>query len=156
MKSEQRKEIRELVDILNEQNLTEIEVERGDLRIRVRREPAVASNPSSEPLPSSAMDHRQTPETIEESTEMDSSRLLTVTSPIVGTFYRSSSPDADPYVEEGDVVSRGQILCIVEAMKLMNEIESEVDGQIVKVLVESEAGVEYGQPLFVIDPLPVP
>jgi acetyl-CoA carboxylase biotin carboxyl carrier protein len=75
-----------------------------------------------------------------------------VTSPIVGTFYRSPSPDADPYVEEGDKVKKGQVLCIVEAMKLMNEIESEVDGTIVKILAESTKPVEYGQPLFLIDP----
>ena len=78
--------------------------------------------------------------------------FLTVTSPIVGTFYRSPSPDADAYVEEGDSVKKGQVLCIVEAMKLMNEIESEVDGRIVKILVESAKSVEYGQALFLIDP----
>ena len=156
MKSEQRKEIQELVAILTEQNLTEIEVERGDLRIRIRRESAAVVPPSSVPSSSPATEFSHAPDTIVESAEMDSSRLLTVTSPIVGTFYRSPSPDAEPYVEEGDVVTRGQILCIVEAMKLMNEIESEVDGRIVKVLVESEAGVEYGEPLFVIDPLPAP
>ena len=82
----------------------------------------------------------------------DHSRFVTVTSPIVGTFYRSPSPDADPYVEEGDAVKKGQVLCIVEAMKLMNEIESETDGRVVKILVESTTAVEYGQPLFLIDP----
>jgi acetyl-CoA carboxylase biotin carboxyl carrier protein len=82
----------------------------------------------------------------------DTSGLLTITSPIVGTFYRSPSPDADPYVEEGNFVKKGQVLCIVEAMKLMNEIESEVDGRIEKILVESTKPVEYGQALFLIDP----
>jgi acetyl-CoA carboxylase biotin carboxyl carrier protein len=77
---------------------------------------------------------------------------VTITSPIVGTFYRSPSPDADPYVEEGDLVRKGQVLCLVEAMKLMNEIESEVDGRVVKILVESTNPVEYGQPLLLIDP----
>jgi acetyl-CoA carboxylase biotin carboxyl carrier protein len=76
-----------------------------------------------------------------------------VTSPIVGTFYRSASPDTDPYVEEGDIVKKGQVLCIVEAMKLMNEIEAETDGKIVKILVESMTPVEFGQPLYLIDPL---
>ncbi len=71
---------------------------------------------------------------------------------IVGTFYRSPSPDADPYVEEGDSVKKGQVLCVVEAMKLMNEIESEVDGRLVKILVENTKSVEYGQALFLIDP----
>jgi acetyl-CoA carboxylase biotin carboxyl carrier protein len=71
----------------------------------------------------------------------------------VGTFYRASSPDADPYVEEGALVKKGQVLCIIEAMKLMNEIEAEADGKVVKVLVESTTPVEFGQPLFLIDPL---
>jgi acetyl-CoA carboxylase biotin carboxyl carrier protein len=78
--------------------------------------------------------------------------LVTITSPIVGTFYRSPSPDADAYVEEGDFVKKGQVLCIVEAMKLMNEIESETDGRIVKILAESTKPIEYGQALFLIDP----
>jgi acetyl-CoA carboxylase biotin carboxyl carrier protein len=86
----------------------------------------------------------------------DASGQITITSPIVGTFYRSPSPDADPYVEEGDYVKKGQVLCIVEAMKLMNEIESEVDGRITKILVESTKPVEYGQALFLIDPRSTP
>ena len=96
-----------------------------------------------------------TPQVTIESPEIENARLLTVTSPIVGTFYRSPSPDADSYVEENDIVRKGQVLCIVEAMKLMNEIESEADGRVVKVLVESGTAVEYGQPLFLIDPISV-
>lgn len=148
MDSEQRKEIQDLVEILNDQNLNEIEVQRGDVRVRIRREAIAGVQATSSTEPG------QSPETLADSLARESSRLLTVTSPVVGTFYRSSSPDVEPYVEEGDLVSRGQVLCIVEAMKLMNEIESEVDGRVVKVLVENDAGVEYGQPLFVIDPLP--
>ena len=79
-----------------------------------------------------------------------STGFVTVTSPIVGTFYRSPSPDADPYVEEGESVKKGQVLCIVEAMKLMNEIESDVTGEIVKILVANGQPVEYGQPLFIL------
>lgn len=147
MNSEERKNIQDLVEILNEQNLNEIEVQRGDWRIRIRRESIAAVSVQAPSSPESG-------QASETTVEGSSSRLLTVTSPVVGTFYRSSSPDVDVYVEEGDLVSRGQVLCIVEAMKLMNEIESEVDGRVVKVLVENESGVEYGQPLFVIDPLP--
>ena len=77
---------------------------------------------------------------------------IKVTSPIVGTFYRSSSPDKPSYVEVGDTVKKGQVLCIIEAMKLMNEIESETAGKIVQILVENGQPVEYGQPLFVIEP----
>ncbi len=150
MNSEERKEIQDLVDILNKQNLNEIEIQRGDMRIRVRRESSITANAQA----SSSTESVQTPQPTADFVEKESSRLLTVTSPVVGTFYRSSSPDVESYVDEGDLVSRGQILCIVEAMKLMNEIESEVDGRVVKILVENEAGVEYGQPLFVIEPLP--
>ncbi len=154
MKSEQRKEIHELIAILTEQNLTEIEVERQDLRIRVRREFAAASRPAGSPVSVPAPRPGQaTSEAAVESTARGSSPLFTVTSPMVGTFYRSPSSDADPYVEEGSVVSKGQVLCVVEAMKLMNEVESEADGRIVKVLVENGMGIEYGQPLFVIEPL---
>ena len=83
----------------------------------------------------------------------DAQRLFTVTSPLVGTFYRSSSPDAKSFVEVGDRVGKGQVICIVEAMKLMNEIESEVDGSVVKVLVDNAQPVEYGEPLFLLDGL---
>ena len=79
--------------------------------------------------------------------------FITVTSPFVGTFYRASSKENRPFVEEGDIVKIGDVLCIVEAMKLMNEIESEVDGKIVSILVENSDPVEYGQPLFKIEPL---
>lgn len=150
MNDEERKEIQDLVDVLNEQNLTEIEVQRGDVRIRIRRE----SNTTANGQASSSTESGQTPQPTSDFVDKDSSRLLTVTSPVVGTFYRSPSPDVEPYVEEGDLVSRGQVLCIVEAMKLMNEIESEADGRVVRILVENAVGVEYGQPLFVIEPLP--
>ena len=154
MRSEQRKEIQDLVEILTEQNLTEIEVERKDLRIRVRRDHApMVSTPSVSAPPVIKSGGDTAPQVPVESSEVGHARLLTVTSPIVGTFYRSPSPDADAYVEENDIVSKGQVLCIVEAMKLMNEIESEADGRLVKALVESGASVEYGQPLFLIDPI---
>ena len=150
MNGEERKEIQDLVEILNEQNLNEIEIQRGDVRIRVRRESGASANVQA----SSSKESVQPSQPTADFVERESSRLLTVTSPVVGTFYRSSSPDVEPYVEEGDLVTRGHVLCIVEAMKLMNEIESEVDGRVVKIMVENESGVEYGQPLFVIESLP--
>ena len=155
MKSEQRKEIQELLDILTQENLSEIEIERKDLRIRIRRDSVPASTPtptavSSPVLPAPSSVERVTSEVTIKSDDIDTSGLLTVTSPIVGTFYRSPSQDADAYVEESDLVTTGQVLCIIEAMKLMNEIESEADGRLVKILVESGATVEYGQPLFLI------
>ena len=159
MKSEQRKEIQDLLDILTQENLAEIEIERKDLRIRIRRDSVQASTStptavSSPVLPAPSSVERVTSEVTIKSHDIDTSGLLTVTAPIVGTFYRSPSEDADAYVEENDLVTRGQVLCIVEAMKLMNEIESETDGRLVKILVETGMTVEYGQPLFLIDPYP--
>jgi acetyl-CoA carboxylase biotin carboxyl carrier protein len=83
----------------------------------------------------------------------ESQRLITIKAPLVGTFYRATSPDGPPLVEVGDRVKKGQVLCIIEAMKLMNEIESEVDGTLVKVLVENAQPVEYGEALFLIEPV---
>jgi len=161
MKSEQRKEIQDLLDILTQENLAEIEIERKDLRIRIRRDSVQASTStptavSSPVLPVPSSVERVTSEVSIKSHDIDTSGLLTVTSPIVGTFYCSPSEDADAYVEENDLVTKGQVLCIVEAMKLMNEIESETDGRLVKILVETGMSVEYGQPLFLIDPHSVP
>jgi acetyl-CoA carboxylase biotin carboxyl carrier protein len=147
------RQIQELIDLLRRNNLTELEFERQGIRIRVRKG-AVAKS-------STPVTHESTPASPKQPTHPVASIMpvaegaagcVTVTSPIVGTFYRSPSPDAEPYVEEGDFVKKGQVLCIVEAMKLMNEIESELDGRIVKILVESTKAVEYGQALFLIDP----
>lgn len=147
------KQIQELIDLLRRNNLTELEVERQGIRIRVRHE--VHAKPITASIQESAPASPQQP-TQSMSATMPAlegaTGFVTVTSPIVGTFYRSPSPDADAYIEEGDTVKKGQVLCIVEAMKLMNEIESEVDGRVVKVLVDNTKSVEYGQPLFLIDP----
>ncbi len=147
-----RREIEDLVELLNRYQLTELEVEKKGVRIRVRRDPAPSLAPPSievkkEEEVVSSLASPSVPQ------QISSPHFFTVTSPIVGTFYRSSSPEADPYVVEGDVVKKGQVLCIVEAMKLMNEIEAESDGKIMKILVESTTPVEFGQPLFLIDPL---
>jgi acetyl-CoA carboxylase biotin carboxyl carrier protein len=148
----QRRYVGNLVELLQQHSLTELEMERDGVRVRLRREPGPASASST------AWDIRPASQDVAEETftrvppPATPSDTITVTSPIVGTFYRSPSPDADPYIEEGDVVKKGQVLCIVEAMKLMNEIESEVDGRVVKILAESTKAVEYGQPLFLIAP----
>ncbi len=147
------KQIQELIDLLRRNNLTELEFERQGIRIRVRHElvarPLTASAQEFAPAsPQQPMHSASAMTTVSDA----STGFVTVTSPIVGTFYRSPSPDADPYVEEGESVKKGQVLCIVEAMKLMNEIESEVDGRLVKILVENTKSVEYGQALFLIDP----
>jgi acetyl-CoA carboxylase biotin carboxyl carrier protein len=153
----QHKQIQDMIDLLKRNQLTELEIERGGVRIRVRHEvgvKTVSATTSEQGKPSIASVSQQaaSPSELVE----DTTGQITITSPIVGTFYRSPSPDADPYVEEGDYVKKGQVLCIVEAMKLMNEIESEVDGRVTRILVESTKPVEYGQALFLIDPKATP
>lgn len=144
-------EIRKLADLMSEMALTEIELEEGGKRIRLRKEVLLGSKdrgPAPTTLPQI---EKETAAEIEMKAE--EGRYAIVRSPIVGTFYKSASPDADPYVEVGDVVKKGQILCIVEAMKLMNEIESDVDGKIAEICVEDGTAVEYGKPLFRIEPV---
>ncbi len=135
-------QLRELIRLLDESNLTEIEVEHDDDRIRVRRDPNVLGAPVA--TPSVGTPDAQ-PAREPSSPEDDA---VYVTSPFVGTFYRSPSPESDPFVEIGDEIAAGQILCIVEAMKLMNEIEADTAGKVVEVLVENGKPVEYGDKLF--------
>ena len=142
-----RRELQELIDLLKQHNLAELEVEADGFRVRLVREAAPAPSVAWEGA-TSAMDAPSESQPL--LPVKDGGGMVTVTSPIVGTFYRAPSPDADPYVEEGDFVKKGQVLCIVEAMKLMNEIEAEVSGTIKAILVENGQPVEYGQALFVI------
>ncbi|OGW49286.1 MAG: acetyl-CoA carboxylase, biotin carboxyl carrier protein [Nitrospirae bacterium RBG_19FT_COMBO_58_9] len=155
MSGQQSKHIQELIDLLKKNNLTELELEREGLRIRVRHEVAVRTITTSVQEQGASTAAAQPTVSAGTQTE-DTTGMITIASPIVGTFYRSPSPDADPYVEEGDYVKKGQVLCIVEAMKLMNEIESEVDGRVTKILAESTKAVEYGQALFLVDPTATP
>jgi len=159
-----QKELKELIEFLIDKDISEFELERGDVKVRIKRgtdahvtpviqhipvstavvpavHPTPAANPSTaiSQLPSTA------PAAIEEDLHM-------VKSPIVGTFYESPSPGSPPFVKAGDAVEAGQVLCIIEAMKLMNEIESDMAGEIVKRLVNNSQPVEYGQALFAIRP----
>jgi len=142
--------IDQVVELAVRHNLAELEVEGAGTRIRIVREHApAASGPRVEAAPAIAAPLQQpAPESVE-----STAHLLTVEAPMVGTFYRSPKPDAPPFVAEGDVVKEGQVICIVEAMKLMNEIESKVAGRIAKVVVENGQPVEFGQALFLVEPL---
>ena len=150
MADSSRREIEDLVEILDRCHLTELEFEKKGVRIRIRRDhvPAVAPSQMEISKTAEAVSPTEKPGSLPSA---DSAHFLTVTSPIVGTFYRSPSPDTDPYVEEGDLIKKGQVLCIVEAMKLMNEIECEVAGTVKEVLISNAEPVEYDQPLFVIE-----
>jgi acetyl-CoA carboxylase biotin carboxyl carrier protein len=139
-------DLKELIEYLKETDITEISIEKDGIKVKIKREKILA--PMEIPMQKfGSLQEKVTRETEEET------RVITVTSPIVGTFYRASSPEADPFVEVGAKVKKGQVLCIVEAMKLMNEIESEVDGVVIKILVDNGQPVEYGEPLFLIEPI---
>jgi acetyl-CoA carboxylase biotin carboxyl carrier protein len=141
--------LQDLIAVFQNAGVSDLEVERNGLRIRLRREGAAAPSP---PVEASVVPVPPVGLTAAPTTEPSAEGLVTVRSPIVGTFYRSASPYAEVYVEEGSYVKKGQVLCIVEAMKLMNEIESDVDGRVAKILMENAKPVEYGEPLFLIEP----
>lgn len=139
-------DLKELIELLKDTDITELQVEKDGTKVKIKREKMLASLD---------MGHKtvvRQEATAGPEAEEETQRLVTVTSPIVGTFYRSPTPDANHFVEIGSRVSKGQVLCIVEAMKLMNEIESDVDGIVMKILVENGQPVEYGEPLFLIEP----
>jgi acetyl-CoA carboxylase biotin carboxyl carrier protein len=151
-----QKEIRELIEFLVEKDIAEFELERGDVKIRVRRgADSVVANaplPIAPPAPAHLTMPSHTAPVPAAPEKPEQEGVHDVKSPIVGTFYEAPSPGSPPFVKIGDTVEVGQILCIVEAMKLMNEIESDVAGEIVKKLVSNGQPVEYGQPLFAIRP----
>jgi acetyl-CoA carboxylase biotin carboxyl carrier protein len=152
------KEIKELIEMLKDTDISELEIERSGVKVRLRKGGDVTYHPAMPRMeyPPAAIVAPAVPEApaaSAEKAEPAKANQIKVASPIVGTFYRSSAPDKPPYVEVGDVVKKGQVLCIIEAMKLMNEIESESAGKIVQVVLENGQPVEYGQPLFVIEPM---
>jgi acetyl-CoA carboxylase biotin carboxyl carrier protein len=160
-----QKELKELIEFLIEKDITEFELERGDVKVRIKRGPETAAAPSDRIIavhsgiaPAQVGSDMQAaappPPTVPSAppVEKPEEGLHMVHSPIVGTYYESPSPGSPPFVKPGDTVEAGQILCIVEAMKLMNEIEADVSGEIVKMLVKNGAPIEYGQELFVIRP----
>jgi acetyl-CoA carboxylase biotin carboxyl carrier protein len=159
-----QKELKELIEFLIEKDITEFELERGDVKVRIKRgkEPAVsvsgpgfshfpaAAAPPPSPELAAAPAVGPPPTTARETAPAIEEGLHIVRSPIVGTYYESPSPGSPPFVKTGDTVEAGQILCIVEAMKLMNEIESDAAGELVKILVTNGQPIEYGQELFAI------
>lgn len=166
-------EIQELLDFIAKSGLDEVNIETSEIKLKVKKhtsakikqsfiQPSVAAMPHDSTglvaaantpyhMPSSSGSEK--PENKEEtSVEEGNNNLIAVKSPMIGTFYRSANPDANPFIQVGDRVSAGQTVCIIEAMKLFNEIESEYTGTVVKVLVDDASPVEYDQPLFLIDP----
>jgi len=149
------KEIKELITLMNENSLTELEIEREGLRVKLRKVSDGGSDQRVEvvPLRQEFKELSKAEEVKSQKREEASKKYIEVKAPMVGTFYEAPSPDSPPYVEVGGTMHVGQVLCIIEAMKLMNEIKSEVKGKIVEKLVENAQPIEYGQVLFLVEPV---
>lgn len=158
-------EIQDLIKFVAKSGVTEVEIEQKDFKITIKSESKKADSPiivqATAPVmaPQIAAPVANTPVAtpVAESAPVttaagDDSKYITVKSPMIGTFYRSSGPDKEPFVSVGQSINKGDTLCIIEAMKLFNEIEAEISGKIVKVLVDDSSPVEYDQPLFLVDP----
>ncbi|MFN8266000.1 MAG: acetyl-CoA carboxylase biotin carboxyl carrier protein [Chitinophagaceae bacterium] len=154
------KQIQELIKIVNKSNLSEVSIEEKDFKITIKQKDevvhqAVVSVPVAAPAAAHAAPAPApvaAPAAASAPAAEDTSKYITIKSPMIGTFYRRPSPDKPLFIEVGDEVAPGKVVCIVEAMKLFNEIESEVKGKVVKILVEDQSPVEYDQPLFLVDP----
>lgn len=167
-------EIQDLIKFVARSGVTEVEIEQANFKITIKSEGSKKRNatpgerqevymaqPMQMQMPQMAMQQQAQPaaqqqapatEAPKEAPKEDTSKYVTVKSPMIGTFYRSAGPDKPPFVSVGDEIKPGKVICIVEAMKLFNEIEAETTGKIVKVLVDDASPVEYDQPLFLVDP----
>lgn len=150
-------EIRDLIDFIAHSGLNEVDIETQELKLRVKREPdqkVLKSSASVMTAPAAVQTaptaNTQTP--VAKEKPAASSTTIEIKSPMIGTFYRTSNPDSPPFVSVGDKITKGQTVCIIEAMKLFNEIESEVSGTLVKVMAENSSPVEYDQVLFIVEP----
>ena len=154
------KDIQQLIKFVAKSGVSEVNIESKDLKIGIKtgnvEKPVVySSSPTVLTQPSNSISETQmsSPEIAsEQENDSEDTNLITIKSPIIGTFYRKPSPDKSNFVENGDVISEGDVLCVIEAMKLFNEIESEFSGKIVKILVDDASPVEFDQPLFLVDP----
>ncbi|MFN8261630.1 MAG: acetyl-CoA carboxylase biotin carboxyl carrier protein [Chitinophagales bacterium] len=149
-------QIKKLIQLLNDNNLGELKVQEGDFKITIRhRDYAKTSGVASvvsAPTASAAAPQASAPAATEVKKEMPSGNFQTVKAPMIGTFYRAAGEGKEPFVKVGDKVKKGDVLCIIEAMKLFNEIQSEVSGKVIKVMVDNAQAVEYDQPLFLVEP----
>ncbi len=143
-------EIKELIKLINEYEIAELELEMENIKLRLVKNNTVGFTQSN--LISTDCNQHLSTEMVKDTVDLaHDENVFEMSSPMVGTFYRASSPTSEPFVDKGCRINEGQVLCIIEAMKLMNEIESEVEGKLLEVLVENGQPVEYGQPLFLIE-----
>ncbi len=156
------KQIQELIKLVNKSNIGELSIEQDDFKITIKQKeesaPVFATTPpvtqviAPAPQPTTPQPQQPAAEAPKQETAPKADNSIPIKSPMIGTFYRQSGPDKPPFVSVGDEVEKGQVVCIIEAMKLFNEIESEVSGKIVKVLVDDASPVEFDQPLFLVEP----
>ncbi len=140
-------EIKKLIELLQDSDITELQIEKKGSKLKIKREKYLSAfEPAFTVSKPDAVPGKESVDAINDQ------KLIAINSPIVGIFYSSQSPESPAFVTVGSRVTKGQILCIVEAMKLMNEIESDTDGTIAKILIENGQPVEYGEPLFLVDP----
>ena len=157
-------EIQDLIKFVAKSGVTEVEIERKDFKITIKSESKKSDSPIivqaaapvvpqiTAPSQTAAPAQSSAPAETAPAASTEDSKYITVKSPMIGTFYRSAGPDKEPFVSVGQSVNKGETVCIIEAMKLFNEIEAEFSGKIVKVLVDDATPVEYDQPLFLVDP----
>lgn len=154
------KQIQDLVKMVNKSNISELTIEEKDIKITIKQKEdkyvtaaPVQAVPQMQAMPVAAAPVASAPAaSAPAAAPKAADNLITIKSPMIGTFYRKPAPDKPNFVEEGDEVRNGKVVCVIEAMKLFNEIESEVSGKIVKILVEDSSPVEYDQPLFLVEP----
>jgi len=146
------KEIKEMISLMNDNGLMEMEIEKDGMRIRLKKAGAGGEGLGGPVLIERRVTTPPADVTPGESASSASAKQVEIKAPMVGTFYRAPSPEAPPYVEIGQTIEPGQVICVIEAMKLMNEIKSEVKGKILEILVDNAEPVEFGQPIFLIEP----
>ncbi len=147
------KELKEMINLMNENNLVELEIEREGLKIRIKK--GISGIPEITQEKYIIQPSGLTPAVHPtKEAEIPSIKRVEIKAPMVGTFYRTPAPDAPPFIEVGDEIEPGQVICIIEAMKLMNEIKAEIKGRVAEILVENAEPVEFGQTLFLIEPTP--
>lgn len=144
------KDIKDLINLIDKTDISSLEIEREDVKISIKKERASLVESFEKIKYPEEKNTGDNESIVYESVKEDLEDLHIIKSPIVGTFYKSANPESKPFVEVGDMVERGQTLCIIEAMKIMNEIESDISGEVVEILLEDEDGVEFGQPLIKI------
>lgn len=149
------KEIQEIINFIKKSDLDDVSIETENIKIRVKKNNGNFTTIEQPKVLKTEIQPQVSPvenKVFEEKKEKTSNNNIIIKSPMIGTFYRSPNPESDPFVSEGDSIKVGQTICIVEAMKLFNDIESEVSGKIVKILIDDNSPVEFDQPLFEVDP----